>query len=200
MLVNTPLLPLTVTVLASVLPNPGADEALRARLPDATVVVLDDCDALESLGIAGSWCHVGSTLAEIAPAKRLGALTVMIDADVNSEVDDLFGGDFLAASVLSDFYDLVLGGLDELTPGALARLPDVSSGPENERVVGWLDRQDRAAGATAPRRAVAPPPPPPPSEPPAATATKFCIHCGATLPRVAKFCSECGERLAPDGG
>ena len=32
MLVNTPLLPLTVTVLASVLPNPGADEALRARL------------------------------------------------------------------------------------------------------------------------------------------------------------------------
>ena len=200
MLVNTPLLPLTVTVLASVLPNPGADEALRARLPDATVVVLDDCDALESLGIAGSWCHVGSTLAEIAPAKRLGALTVMIDADVNSEVDDLFGGDFLAASVLSDFYDLVLGGLDELTPDALARLPDVSSGPENERVVGWLDRQDRAAGATAPRRAVAPPPPPPPSEPPAAAATKFCIHCGATLPRVAKFCSECGERLAPDGG
>ena len=139
MLVNTPLLPLTVTVLASVLPNPGADEALRARLPDATVVVLDDCEALESLGIAGSWCHVGSTLAEIAPAKRLGALTVMIDADVNSEVDDLFGGDFLAASVLSDFYDLVLGGLDELTPGALARLPDVSSGPENERVVGWHD-------------------------------------------------------------
>ena len=161
--------------------------------------MLDDCDALESLGIAGSWCHVGSTLAEIAPAKRLGALTVMIDADVNSEVDDLFGGDFLAASVLSDFYDLVLGGLDELTPGALARLPDVSSGPENERVVGWLDRQDRAAGAhrAAPSRAAA-----------AAAAQrtagrrrdKFCIHCGATLPRVAKFCSECGERLAPDGG
>ena len=66
-----------------------------------------------------------------------------------AEVDDLFGGDFLAASVLSDFYDLVLGGLDELTPGALARLPDVSSGPENERVGRpergpWKSKRSRA--------------------------------------------------------
>jgi membrane protease subunit (stomatin/prohibitin family) len=31
-----------------------------------------------------------------------------------------------------------------------------------------------------------------PSNPAASAATKFCVSCGATIPRTAKFCSECG--------
>lgn len=44
-----------------------------------------------------------------------------------------------------------------------------------------------------------PPPPVAPAPPPAAGAggdTKFCMHCGNKMPRVAKFCSECGQAQA----
>ncbi|HUA58298.1 MAG TPA: SPFH domain-containing protein [Verrucomicrobiae bacterium] len=53
----------------------------------------------------------------------------------------------------------------------------------------------------APPAAPPPPPPPAPAAPaagPAAgggaagAATKFCINCGASIPRPARFCSECG--------
>ena len=49
----------------------------------------------------------------------------------------------------------------------------------------------------APPAAPAPPQSPAPSGAPAAggtsgAATKFCINCGASIPRPAKFCSECG--------
>lgn len=33
-----------------------------------------------------------------------------------------------------------------------------------------------------------------PAERPESNETKFCIHCGANLPLVAKFCSSCGEK------
>jgi len=33
-----------------------------------------------------------------------------------------------------------------------------------------------------------------PMEPSTSNDTKFCIHCGAKLPSVAKFCSSCGEK------
>jgi membrane protease subunit (stomatin/prohibitin family) len=44
-----------------------------------------------------------------------------------------------------------------------------------------------------------PPPPVAPAPPPSAGAggdTKFCMHCGNKMPRVAKFCSECGQAQA----
>jgi membrane protease subunit (stomatin/prohibitin family) len=46
----------------------------------------------------------------------------------------------------------------------------------------------------APPAAPAPPPAGPAAAPPAASgaATKFCINCGQSIPRAAKFCAECG--------
>ncbi len=47
-----------------------------------------------------------------------------------------------------------------------------------------------------PPQPAAPPPATPAPPPPAAGAagdTKFCMHCGSKMPRVAKFCSECGQ-------
>jgi len=43
-----------------------------------------------------------------------------------------------------------------------------------------------------PAAAPAPPPVAAPAPPAAGTETKFCVNCGKPIPRVAKFCSECG--------
>jgi membrane protease subunit (stomatin/prohibitin family) len=54
-------------------------------------------------------------------------------------------------------------------------------------------------GAMRPPAAPAPPepaapqgPPPTPSTPSAGGASKFCINCGKSMPKIAKFCPECG--------
>ena len=174
--------------LAAVSPvDPDADTALVDAVPadeEELVAWIRGGDTKQG------WVHICTTLKELVAIRKLGAKTIWLNAGAAAAASD----DFLSASVVSDFADSVCADWDELQP-ALEQVAEVIA----EKA--WFQALDvtQTEGATATATIVDVPPltdelavnvAVSPSEAPP---SKFCMECGAKLPRTARFCSSCGQ-------
>ncbi len=166
--------------------------------------------------VSNGWVHVADDFRSLVGAKRLGASTVWLNEEAAETVGNVEEGGWMGAAIVEDFADAVCGSLAALPDAVVAarraaaarEAGDAETGEAMEILERRLRREraaaewgaragdvdaglaDGASSEAAAADASRGQPLPAPDQPQAAH--KFCIDCGARLPRRAKFCSECG--------
>ena len=188
------------------------DELRRAEV---AVVRLDaplqfseapEIPALGAAALRGRWVHCGTTIKELAAARKMGGATVWLNEQATT-LGDVDSQGYLGASIIEEFADALCGRPEELASAAIeahdaykaktqAEERRESQEWDAEAAEAAADVEAAADAVEPPVEAAAPAAAPAATEPAAATATatKFCIMCGTKLPAVARFCSSCGER------
>lgn len=164
------------------------------------------------------WVHAGTTIKELAAAKRMGGATVWLNKQAaKSALGDVEGQGYLGAMIIEDFADALCGNEEELAAAAVqawvkaeekAKADDSRERREMEQAGLTVDVDPATDDAQPPSPGIVPAPAPAPAPPPAGnppppaaaqSATKFCIFCGTKRVMEARFCSQCGERQrSPD--
>lgn len=149
------------------------------------------------LGAVGpGWIHVADTFKEAVAAKRLGATTVWLSSAAAAAKGDVESMGYLGAAITGDFVNAVCGSPDAL-PAAVRAAQAAAAAREDADAAGTRrEMEAEAAGAAGPAAWAEPidVAPAPSGGGGDAAAHKFCMQCGARLPRSAKFCGECGAR------
>jgi hypothetical protein len=143
-----------------------------------------------------AWVHAGTTIKELAAAKRAGAATVWLNAAAATATEGgLEDMGYLGASIVDDFADSTCGSADELAVAARTAWRAFEDKLELQDARGERERARGKAVEDVEVLELTDWTPPPSDTPksPAARQHRFCIMCGAKLPAVARYCSECGE-------